>query len=60
MILKVFVFLILNFFVGGGYNVMMVDEVYYVMMFWVMNEIGVIDEFDEGKWYEFIGVLSRY
>lgn len=58
--LKAFVSSIPNSPAGGGYNVTMVDEVHHAMTLRVMNETGVIDELDEGKWYEFTGVLSRY
>ncbi|MGJ8552273.1 endonuclease YhcR [Bacillus subtilis] len=45
---------------GGGYNVTMIDDDHHAMTLRVMNETGVINELDEGKWYEFTGVLSRY
>ncbi|MBL3649148.1 5'-nucleotidase C-terminal domain-containing protein [Bacillus vallismortis] len=58
--LKAFVSSIPNSPAGGGYNVTMIDGDHHAMMLRVMNETGAIGELDEGKWYEFTGVLSRY
>ncbi|MCY8281299.1 DUF6359 domain-containing protein, partial [Bacillus inaquosorum] len=58
--LKAYVSSIPNSPAGGGYNVTVIDEDHHVMMLRVMNETGIIDKLNEGKWYEFTGILSRY
>ncbi len=46
--------------VGGGYNVIILDEKYTSTILRVMVDTEAIDQVKSSQWYEFTGILSRY
>ncbi|UFJ43042.1 5'-nucleotidase C-terminal domain-containing protein [Brevibacillus humidisoli] len=45
---------------GGGYNVSIIDQEFHGTTLRVMEETGLIEQIEAGKWYDFTGVLSQY
>lgn len=45
---------------GGGYNVSIIDRDFNGTTIRVMEGTGAIDSIEEGKWYDFVGILGQY